>query len=119
MRVYVERTVLDLDAPGMNGAMVRRMKQIKPHIPVLLLLSPSAKVPVGKFPLADALVLKNESPTRLLKVLDHLKVDRRAQPTVVYALGNCTSGGHLTGTGYCTGGKRTGDSWKLNWHASG
>ena len=29
----------------------------------------------------------------------------------VYALGNCTSGGHLTGTGYCTNGKRTGDSW--------
>ena len=31
----------------------------------------------------------------------------------VYALGNCTSGGRLTGTGYCTGGRRTGDSWNL------
>ncbi|MBX3026343.1 hypothetical protein KF840_15655 [bacterium] len=29
----------------------------------------------------------------------------------VYALGNCTAGGRLTGTGYCTGGRRTGDSW--------
>jgi Protein of unknown function (DUF1302) len=29
----------------------------------------------------------------------------------VYALGNCGSGGHLTGTGFCTGGRRTGDSW--------
>ena len=31
----------------------------------------------------------------------------------VYGLGNCSSGGHLTGTGYCTGGRRTGDSWNF------
>ena len=29
----------------------------------------------------------------------------------VYGLGNCGSGGKLTGTGFCTGGRRTGDSW--------
>jgi hypothetical protein len=31
----------------------------------------------------------------------------------VYALGSCTSGGRLTDTGYCTGGRRTGDSWNF------
>jgi hypothetical protein len=31
----------------------------------------------------------------------------------VYALGNCGSGGRLTGNGFCTGGRRTGDSWNF------
>ncbi|MFN8643895.1 MAG: DUF1302 family protein [Candidatus Binatia bacterium] len=31
----------------------------------------------------------------------------------IYALGDCSSGGRLTGTGYCTGGRRLGDSWNF------
>jgi Protein of unknown function (DUF1302) len=31
----------------------------------------------------------------------------------VYALGSCTSGGHVTPDGKCTNGRRTGDSWNF------
>lgn len=69
----VDAAILDGEAPGMNSApLVRRMKQIKPHVPVLLLISRSATSPSGKLPPADAVVIKSESPGRLLKALDHL-----------------------------------------------
>ena len=68
----VDAIILDLEAPGMGpGAAVRRMKDIKPHVPVLL-VCPSASIPLGKFSAADAVVPKNDVPARLPEVLDHL-----------------------------------------------
>ena len=52
-----------------HGAVVRRMKDIKPHIPVLLVYK-SAKIP--RFPPADAIVLKDDAPPRLPGILDNL-----------------------------------------------
>jgi DNA-binding response OmpR family regulator len=69
----VDAAILDGEAPGVNSApLVRRMKQIKPHIPVLLLITRTTRIPSGKIPAADAVVMKSESPVRLLKALDHL-----------------------------------------------
>jgi CheY-like chemotaxis protein len=68
----VDAIIIDLEAPGMSSStVVRRMKDIKPHIPVLL-ESPSVNLPLGRFPAADAVVLKDDSPARLVAVLDHL-----------------------------------------------
>jgi CheY-like chemotaxis protein len=68
----VDAIVLDLEVPGTSGgAVVRRLKDIKPHIPVLL-IDPSASISFGRLPAADAVVLKKEVPVRLLAALDNL-----------------------------------------------
>ena len=67
----VDAIILDLETPGLLPAnSVRRMKALKPYVPVLLLALPG-NIPVGKFS-ADAVVLKDDAPARLLDVLDHL-----------------------------------------------
>ena len=68
----VDAIILNLGVPGTNGgAVVRRMKKVKPHIPVLL-VCPSASIPPGRSSPADGVVVKNEAPVRLLEVLDDL-----------------------------------------------
>lgn len=69
----VDAIIIDLEMPGRNGdAFVRRMKQIKPHIPVVLLFSPFTKMSSGRFPAADAVMLKTEAPSQLVGILDNL-----------------------------------------------
>jgi CheY-like chemotaxis protein len=66
----VDAVILDFEAPGIgHGAVVRRMKDIKPHVPVLLVYA-SANTP--RFPAADAVVLKADAPARLPGILDNL-----------------------------------------------
>ncbi|MBZ5627568.1 MAG: response regulator [Acidobacteriia bacterium] len=68
----VDAIIVDLEAAGMGrGTAVRRLKDIKPHVPVLLVHS-AASIPPGRFPAADAVVLRNDAPARLLEVLDYL-----------------------------------------------
>lgn len=68
----VDAIIVDVQAPGPSaGTIVRRMKEIKPHVPVLL-VRPSAKVPSGRIPTGDAVVLKNDAPVRVLEALDDL-----------------------------------------------
>jgi CheY-like chemotaxis protein len=69
----VDAIILYPDVPGMSdGSVVRRMKDIKPHIPLLQLVRPFARIPPGTLPAADAVVLNNDAPARLVPVLDHL-----------------------------------------------
>jgi CheY-like chemotaxis protein len=66
----VDAVILDYQMPGMNGDVVaRRMKQIKPHVPVLLLSG-------YEFPVhndwVDAFVSKGEPPATLLATVHDL-----------------------------------------------
>ena len=68
----VDAIFLDIEAPVMGPvATVRCLKDIKPYVPILL-VSHSASIPLDKFAAADAVVLKNDAPSQMLGVLDHL-----------------------------------------------
>jgi CheY-like chemotaxis protein len=66
----VDAIVLGFEAWG-TGAVVRRMKEMKPHVPVLLIY-PSSSSTLGRLPAADAVVMKEEEAARLPGILEHL-----------------------------------------------
>src|SRR5262249_2378033 len=68
----VDGVILDYGMPGMNGdAVATRMKQIKSHVPILL-LSGHDSLPESELKSVDAFLSKGQSPVRLLAMLDHL-----------------------------------------------
>lgn len=68
----VDGVILDFGMPGMNGdAVAARMKQMKSHVPILLL---SGHDSLSDFELksVDGFLCKGQSPARLFAMLDHL-----------------------------------------------
>ncbi len=66
----VQAVVLDFAMPGMNGAEVAsRMRQIKPHVPILL-LSAYVGLPADVTALVDVYMTKGEGAPKLLEKLD-------------------------------------------------
>ena len=66
----VDAVILGFEAWG-TGPVVRRMKDIKPHVPIVLVY-PSASIPLGRMPAADAVVIAEDEAARLPGILDHL-----------------------------------------------
>jgi DNA-binding NtrC family response regulator len=65
----VDAVILSLEVAGIaHRAAVRRMKEMKPHVPVLLV---SRSASVLQFPAADA-VVQGDPPSRLPAALAHL-----------------------------------------------
>ncbi len=68
----VEAVVLDYSMPGMNGGEVAsKMRQAKPHIPILL-LSAYIGLPSDVISMVDTYMTKGEGPPVLLKKLGSL-----------------------------------------------
>jgi CheY-like chemotaxis protein len=68
----VEAVVLDYSMPGMHGGEVAsRMRQTKPHVPILL-LSAYIGLPAEVTSLVDLYMTKGEGPPVLLKKLESL-----------------------------------------------
>ncbi|MEO8737051.1 MAG: response regulator [Edaphobacter sp.] len=68
----VEAVVLDYSMPGMNGGEVaKKMRQTKPHIPILL-LSAYIGLPSDVLSMVDTYMTKGEGPPVLLKKLGSL-----------------------------------------------
>lgn len=68
----VEAVVLDYSMPGMHGGEVaRRMRQAKPHVPILL-LSAYVGLPVEVTSLVDLYMTKGEGAPVLLEKLNTL-----------------------------------------------
>jgi CheY-like chemotaxis protein len=68
----VEAVVLDYSMPGMNGGEVAtKMRQTKPHIPILL-LSAYIGLPLDVLSMVDTYMTKGEGPPVLLKKLGSL-----------------------------------------------
>src|SRR6185437_2059732 len=68
----VEAVVLDYSMPGMNGGEVAfRMRQTKPHIPILL-LSAYIGLPIDVISTVNMAMTKGEGPPVLLKKLSSL-----------------------------------------------
>jgi CheY-like chemotaxis protein len=68
----VEAVILDYSMPGMHGGEVAaRMRQVKPHVPILL-LSAYIGLPVDVTSLVDLYMTKGEGPPILLKKLGSL-----------------------------------------------
>lgn len=68
----VEAVVLDYSMPGMNGGEVAtKMRQTKPHIPILL-LSAYIGLPSDVIEVVDTYMTKGEGPPVLLKKLGSL-----------------------------------------------
>jgi CheY-like chemotaxis protein len=72
LREPIEAVILDYSMPGMHGGEVAsRMRQIKPHIPILL-LSAYIGLPADVTSLVDLYMTKGEGAPVLLKKLDSL-----------------------------------------------
>jgi CheY-like chemotaxis protein len=68
----VEAVILDYSMPGMNGGEVAtKMRQTKPHIPILL-LSAYIGLPSEVLSMVDLYMTKGEGPPVLLKKLSSL-----------------------------------------------
>ncbi len=67
----VDAVILDIAGHGHGVRLMDRMKRIKPHIPVVLVVDGSSKIH-GKATNADAILLKNDAPRKLLGILDDL-----------------------------------------------
>ncbi len=68
----VDAVVLDYAMPGMHGGQVaRKMRQIKPEVPILL-LSAYLDLPAEVTSLADLYMTKGEGAPALLDTLDNL-----------------------------------------------
>jgi CheY-like chemotaxis protein len=68
----VDGVILDYVMPGMNGdAVAARMKQMKSHVPILL-LSGEDSLSEAELKSVDGFLCKGEPPTQLLSMLDHL-----------------------------------------------
>ena len=68
----VDAVILDAEASELNPQqLVCRMKQIKPHIPILVCAAAETTT-TDRFSGADAVVLKHDPPARLVQVLNHL-----------------------------------------------
>lgn len=68
----IEAVVLDYSMPGMNGGEVAtKMRQAKPHIPILL-LSAYIGLPTEVLSIVDTYMTKGEGPPVLLKKLGSL-----------------------------------------------
>lgn len=68
----IDAVVLDYSMPGMNGGEVAsKMRQTKPHIPILL-LSAYIGLPSDVISMVDTYMTKGEGPPVLLKKLDSL-----------------------------------------------
>jgi len=68
----IEAVVLDYSMPGMNGGEVAtKMRQTKPHIPILL-LSAYIGLPSEVLSIVDTYMTKGEGPPVLLKKLGSL-----------------------------------------------
>ncbi len=68
----VDGVVLDYEMPEMNGdAVAAQMKEIKPHVPILL-LSAHDRLPKSKLKAVDAFLLKGQPPAIFLWVVDDL-----------------------------------------------
>jgi CheY-like chemotaxis protein len=68
----VEAVVLDYSMPGMNGGEVAsKMRQTKPHIPILL-LSAYIGLPSEVLSMVDMYMTKGEGPPVLLQKLGSL-----------------------------------------------
>lgn len=68
----IEAVVLDYSMPGMNGGEVAtKMRQAKPHIPILL-LSAYIGLPTEILSIVDTYMTKGEGPPVLLKKLGSL-----------------------------------------------
>jgi DNA-binding NtrC family response regulator len=66
----VDAIILDFELSG-SSETVRRLKSIKPHIPILLIGS-SGAIPSGIPSGVDAVVEENDPPARVVKILDYL-----------------------------------------------
>ena len=80
----IEAVVLDYSMPGMNGGEVAsRMRQVKPHVPILL-LSAYVGLPAGVTRLVNLYMTKGEGPDLLLqKLRDMLRTGQEALPSCV------------------------------------
>ena len=68
----VEAVILDYSMPGMHGGEVaRKMRQVKPHVPILL-LSAYVGLPSEVRSLVDIYMTKGEGAPTLLKRLNNL-----------------------------------------------
>jgi CheY-like chemotaxis protein len=78
----VEAVVLDYSMPGMNGGEVAsRMRQVKPHVPILL-LSAYVGLPADVTCLVNLYMTKGEGPDVLLQKLgDMLQTGQEALPS--------------------------------------
>jgi len=66
----VDAVILDDQMPSLDGdAFARRMKEIKPHVPILLL---SGYEPLFPSKAVDAFVSKSDPPAALLATVHHL-----------------------------------------------
>ncbi len=68
----VDGVILDYEMPGMNGdAVAARMKQMKSHVPILL-LSGHDSLSEAELQSVDGFLCKGQPTTRLFAMLDHL-----------------------------------------------
>jgi CheY-like chemotaxis protein len=66
---HVDAVVLNYQLPGMHGdAVAARMKQTKPHVPILL-LSAYGPLPEGKLASVDVFLTKSQEPVALLPTM--------------------------------------------------
>jgi CheY-like chemotaxis protein len=69
----VDAVILAVEVGGKGGgAIVRRVKNTKSHIPLLVLLSPLTRIHSGKFPTADAVMSTTDTTSRVVEVLANL-----------------------------------------------
>ncbi len=68
----VDAVILDVAGTGHQVGVLKRMKAIKAHIPVALVVDGSTKIHPRKIATADAIMLKDEAPSHLLSVLHDL-----------------------------------------------
>jgi len=71
-KTFIDAVVLDYRMPEMDGDEVAAyMKRIKPEV-VILMFSGDVSASTQSHPCIDAFMIKGESPSRLLSVLDRL-----------------------------------------------
>jgi CheY-like chemotaxis protein len=76
----IDAVILDYQMPEINGdALAARMKQLKPHVPIML-LSAHASLPEDALRRADTFLSKRESPQAFLAAVRDLVESRWSSP---------------------------------------